>query len=128
MAAVLLSAGGLVGLVLAAIGLYGAVSHAVAQRLRELGVRAALGATSRDLIALLLEDGVRVMAIGSVAGIALSFIPLRLTAWMFPGLPSVDLVSFIVMPALLLAVVLTACFIPARRAARMDPARVLRGE
>jgi predicted permease len=128
LAALILLSAGLVGLFLAVVGLYGAVSYAAVQRQHEVGVRAALGATRRQLSALLVRDGAKVLLLGTLAGLALGVAALRLTAAMYPDLPEVDGVSFIVVPLLLGLVVLTACFIPARRAARTDPAKVLRGE
>ena len=127
-AAGILATAGFIGLVLACIGLYGVVAFAAAQRQRELGIRATLGATRRDLIGLVLKEGTTIMAIGTAAGLVLSVLALRLTAGVIPDLPTLDPVAFAVAPLTLVAVVLAACLIPARRAASIDPARVLRGE
>jgi predicted permease len=128
LAALILLSAAMVGLLLAVVGLYGAVSYAAAQRQREVGVRAALGATRRQLAALLVADGAKVLLAGTGVGLGAGIALLRLTAAMYPDLPSVDAVSLIGVPIALGAVVLAACLIPARRAAAMDPANVLRGE
>jgi predicted permease len=125
-AAVLASAG-LVGLMLAALGIYGLMSYSVAQRQRELGIRTSLGAAPRDLIRLILSDGARVMAIGGGIGLFLAAIVVRLSAGLAPGLPFVDMVAMVSVPAVLTIVILTACYLPARRASRVDPIDVLRG-
>jgi putative ABC transport system permease protein len=127
-AAGVLAAAGLIGLALACIGLYGIVSYAAAQRQRELGIRATLGAAPDRLIALVLREGAGVVAVGILLGVGLALITLRLTAHVLPSLPTFDPVAFALMPVALVVVVVTACAIPARRAARIDPARVLRGE
>jgi len=125
-AAILLSASSLIALGLAAIGLYGLTSFGVAQRQRELGIRATLGADRRDLVQLMLRDGARVMALGTVAGVLCGIVAVRIAASLTPGLPSSDLIGFAIAPLALTAVVLIACYLPARRAARVDPADVLR--
>ena len=126
LAAGILATAGLIGLTLASIGLYGVVSFSVARRRREIGIRATLGASRRDILALILREGVVVAAIGCAAGLALGVLALRLTAGLIPDLPTVDVLAFVGVPAALTLVVLAACYIPARRAARVDPADVLR--
>jgi putative ABC transport system permease protein len=126
LAAAMLVAGALIGLVLSCIGLYGVVSYSVAQRQREIGIRATLGAERRDIAALVLKEGVRVAAIGTTAGFVVAVLLLRVTAGMLPQLPTADIVSFIVVPLILAAMVVLACLVPAWRAARVDPAAVLR--
>jgi predicted permease len=127
-AAVILATAGLIGLGLACIGLYGVVSYSAAQRVRELGIRATLGAQRRDLIVLLLRHGLQVTAVGLVLGLALGQSALRATAKMYPGLPLIDVLSLTMVPIAIAAVVLLACYLPARRAATVSPAQVLRGE
>jgi putative ABC transport system permease protein len=126
LAAAMLVAGALIGLVLSCIGLYGVVSYSVAQRVREIGIRATLGAESGDIVRLVLSEGVRVAGIGIAIGFAGAIVVLRTTAGMLPQLPQTDTVSFIVVPLILAAMVVIACLVPAWRAARVDPAAVLR--
>ena len=125
-AALLLSASSLIALGLATVGLYGLTSFGVAQRQRELGIRATLGADRRDLIQLMVRDGARVMAFGTAAGVVCGIVAVRIAASVTPGLPSADLIGFAVAPLALTTVVLIACYLPARRAGRVDPATVLR--
>lgn len=125
-AAGILSAAGVVGLFLASIGLYGVVSYSVAQRTRELGVRRALGADARDIIALILREGARVSLMGAVLGVIAGYAAVRFTSSRLVSLPSIDTTTLIAAPALLAAVVLIACYIPARRASRIDPMAALR--
>ena len=127
-AAAVLASGGVIGLLLAAIGLYGVVSYSVAQRMREIGIRATLGAGRGDIIGLVLREGASVTVSGTVAGIGIALLALRATAGVLPDVPVVDVVSFVLVPLALGAIIATACLIPARRATRVDPARVLRGE
>jgi predicted permease len=126
LAAGILGTAGVIGLTLASIGLYGVVSFSVARRRREIGIRATLGASRRDILALILREGAVVAGIGCAAGLALGVLALRLTAGLIPDLPTVDVLAFVAVPAALTLVVLAACYVPARRAARVDPAEVLR--
>ena len=126
LAATILGVSGLVGLGLACIGLYGVVSFSVARRLRELGIRATLGARPADLVRLVLEEGGRMAAIGAVIGLAGGVIALRYTAHIADGIPSTDWLVFAIVPTALALVVLVACYLPARRAGRVDPVETLR--
>lgn len=126
LAAAMLVAGAVIGLVLSCIGLYGVVSYSVAQRVREIGIRATLGAERGDIVKLVLSEGVRVAGIGTAIGFVAAVFVLRLTAGMLPQLPRADIVSFIVVPLILAVMVVLACLVPAWRAARVDPAAVLR--
>jgi predicted permease len=126
--AAILVAAGVIGLVLAAVGLYGVVAYSAAQRLRELGIRSTLGAGPLDLIRLLVREAAVVAALGGAVGLGLSWVAVRATAGMYPDLPMVDTVSFIGAPAVLALVVLAACLIPARRAVASGPAHALRAE
>ena len=126
LAAGLLGFSGLVGLLLASVGLYGVVSYSVAQRVRELGIRAALGADRSDIARLVVKEGLRVAAVGSVLGFVLAYIGIRVTSHLVLPIPSMDGGTLIAAPLVLTAVILTACYIPARRAARVDPMVVLR--
>jgi ABC-type antimicrobial peptide transport system permease subunit len=126
LAAAILGVSGLVGLGLACVGLYGVVSFSVARRLRELGIRATLGARPGDLVRLVLGEGGRMAAIGAVIGLAGGIAALRYTAHMAEGIPSTDWFVFAIVPIALAIVVLLACYLPARRAGRVDPIQTLR--
>jgi putative ABC transport system permease protein len=124
--AALLGASGTAALILAAVGVFGLMSYAVAQRVGEIGVRMVLGAQRRDVIRLILSDGAGALVAGIVIGFALAFAAIRYASHSIVPLPDIDAATFIVVPALLVAVVLLACYIPARRAAKVDPLVVLR--
>jgi ABC-type antimicrobial peptide transport system permease subunit len=94
--------------------------------MREIGIRATLGAERRDIIGLVLREGAIIMAAATAAGFAIALLALRATSNLLPDLPAVDVLSFIAVPAALAAIIGTACVIPARRAASVDPAQVLR--
>lgn len=113
---------------LAAIGLYGALSYAVALRHRELGVRAALGADRAALSRLILSQGLGVTAAGAAAGLAMAAGASRLMQSLLFGITAWDATAFAAAPLLLLLVATAASLVPARRAAASDPAVVLRGE
>jgi ABC-type antimicrobial peptide transport system permease subunit len=118
----------LAAVLLAAVGLYGSMSYTVGQRMREIGVRMALGAVPGDVRRLVLGQGLRLAVIGSVAGIAIGVGLGRLLEDHLYGVTPVDVVSFAVSVAVLSAVALAASWVPARRAARVDPVHVLRME
>lgn len=126
MAAAILGASGLIGLLLASIGLYGVISYSVALRAYELGVRSALGASRVDIIRLVLSEGAAVTAIGSIVGGALTYAAIRLSANLVAGMPPIDQATLVAVPLVLAAVILSACYLPARRAARVDPLVSLR--
>jgi ABC-type antimicrobial peptide transport system permease subunit len=126
-AAGILVACGMVGLLLASIGLYGVVSYSVAQRLREIGIRSTLGADRRHILALVVREGATVAAIGALPGLGLSLLALRLTSNLVGAVPTFDLVMFLAVPFGTMVVVLLASYFPARRAAHVDPMTVLRG-
>jgi ABC-type antimicrobial peptide transport system permease subunit len=113
---------------LAGIGLYGALSYSVSQRRRELGVRAALGATRGALVALVLREGVGVTLAGVGVGIVAAGLLSRLMTRLLFGTSPLDALSFSLGPALLVVVGVTASLVPALRAASIDPAKILRGE
>jgi putative ABC transport system permease protein len=120
----------LVALTLATVGLYGLISYAVSQRAREIGVRVALGARRSDVLRLVMGQGGRLVLLGLVVGVALGFAMARVMAseLLAVGISPHDPVTFAIVPGVLVLVSVLATFVPARRAARLDPASVLRSE
>jgi putative ABC transport system permease protein len=116
------------GLVLASIGAYGVIAYGVGQRLREFGVRMALGARRRDVIGMVLRRGGALFAAGTAVGLVLSISTVRLLSTLAYGVSPRDTVSFVIATVVLLGVSLIACYVPARRAARVDPSIALRSE
>jgi predicted permease len=117
-----------VAVLLAAIGLYGVVAYRVTQRTREVGVRIALGARPRDVARLVLSDGLQLVALGELAGLAGAAACTRLLGTLVFGVSPVDPASFAAAAGVLAAVALLAQYLPVRRALRIDPARALRAE
>ncbi|MGH9833108.1 MAG: ABC transporter permease, partial [Blastocatellia bacterium] len=128
LAAALLTLFGLLALSLAAVGIYGVLSYAVTERTREMGIRLALGAQPRDLLKLVVGQGMILVLIGLVIGAGASFALTRLIEKLLFGVSATDPLTFAVIPLLLAGVALLACWIPARRATRMDPLAALRHE
>lgn len=126
-AAVLTAFAGL-AVLLAAVGLYGVLSYNVAQRRREMGVRAALGATRRDLVGLIVREGISLVGTGLMLGIAGAAGLTRFMSALLFGVTPLDPVAFVAAAFSLLLVAAAACYLPARRAAAADPAEVLRCE
>jgi predicted permease len=126
--ATLFSVFGGVALLLAMIGLYGIRSYTVARRTREIGIRMALGASAGDTLRLVVREGAALTAIGAAAGLTLSFLVGKVLAGMLYEVSGSDPVVFLAAPAVLCAVSLAACYVPARRAARVDPMIALRWE
>jgi putative ABC transport system permease protein len=121
-----LSITGVLALLLAAAGVYGAVSHATSRRSREIGIRMAIGATPRQIIALVFQQGMRPVMVGAGAGIAGAIAMVRLLRTAMAGLAGADGRVYLFAMALVVAAASAACLIPARRAARLDPMRGLR--
>jgi putative ABC transport system permease protein len=115
-------------LVLATVGLYGLISYSVSERTRELGIRIALGAQRQDIMQLVLGQGVRLALIGVGAGVIAALGLARLTRSLLFGVSAADPVSYAAAAVLLATVALAACYIPARRAMRVDPIVALRHE
>jgi ABC-type antimicrobial peptide transport system permease subunit len=119
---------GLLGLVLAAVGMYGVMSYAVSQRTREIGIRMAIGAARREVIGLVMSQGLWLVVIGAAIGLAGALGASRLLRGVLYGSSLVDPVTFVAVPAILIGVAMLAIWIPARRAASVDPMRALRSE
>jgi predicted permease len=124
--AVLLGGFGGLALVIAAIGVYGVIAYSVARRTQEIGVRLALGARRRDVLGLLLWEGMRTSLAGIAVGLAAAAGLARLMANQVFGVTATDPATFAGVATLLASVVLVACYIPARRAMRVDPLAALR--
>jgi len=124
----LLSAFAVMAAGLAAIGIYGVVSYAVAQRTREIGLRMALGATAHDVQKLILLQGMTPVAIGTIIGLSASVALTKLIAGLLFGVKTTDLATLIAVTLLLVVIALIANYIPARRAIRIDPLNALRYE
>jgi ABC-type antimicrobial peptide transport system permease subunit len=115
-------------LALAAIGLFGLVRFNVTQRIQEIGIRMALGAQPRDILKMVMVQSGRLIAAGVVAGIAFALILTRMMESLLYGVSSADPATFAGMSVFLAAVAFFACYIPARRAMRVDPMIALRYE
>jgi len=124
----LLSVFGVLALLLATVGIYGVVSYSVNQRMREIGVRMAMGATGGDVRTMILLEGLALVAIGVVGGLMASLAAARMVAGMLFATDARDALTFVLVPAILALVALAACYLPARRATRIDPATALRNE
>ncbi|HEX4354519.1 MAG TPA: FtsX-like permease family protein, partial [Polyangiales bacterium] len=124
----LLVAFAVLGVVLGAVGIYGVISYGVAQRTRELGIRVALGALESRLVAMVVDEGARLAAVGIAIGAAGAAIAARALRTLVYGVSTADLALYGVVALSMFIVALIACAAPARRAARVDPLTALRGE
>jgi putative ABC transport system permease protein len=119
---------GLLAILLAAVGLYGVIAYVVAQRTNEVGIRMALGATGDEILRMFLGETATLLAIGCLAGGVMSVAAGHAAAALLYGLKPYDPLTFALAAALLAGVAISASFIPARRAARVDPMVALRYE
>jgi predicted permease len=128
LAAVFAAVIGMIGLILGVVGVYGVVSFTASRRTREIGIRLALGANSRDILRLVWKQGVRLVIVGIVVGMIAAWSLTRAMAHMLAGISPSDPVTYITVTILMSAAALLACWIPARRAMRVDPMVALRHE
>jgi len=119
---------GFVGLTLAAVGLYGVMSYSVSRRRNEIGVRMALGAQAKQVRQLIVRQGMSLVLIASAIGLAAALAVAKVAASFLYGVKPHDPTTFLVVPLFLAAVALTACWLPARQAAKLDPMVTLRSE
>ena len=126
--AILAGTMGALGLLLAAIGIYGVVAFAVNRRTREIGIRIALGADRTSVLKLMLRQSMRPVAIGAIVGIAGCAAVSQILSSMLFGVSPHDPVAFIFVPLLLVSIALGASYLPARKAMRIDPSEALRCE
>ena len=124
--ATLLGVFGLVGVVLATLGLYGVMSYAARARTKEIGIRLAVGAQPRGILRMVAGQGLILAGIGVAVGLAIAFAVTRFTTSLLYGVSATDALTFIGVPLLMLGVALVAVLIPARRAAQVDPLEALR--
>jgi len=119
---------GLLALLLASVGLYGVMSFIVTQRTREIGIRAALGAQGSDVVSRFLRQGIKLIVLGIMIGLAGGAVISRLLAAVLVDLNPLDPLAFVGVAVILTAIALLACYIPARRATKVDPMIALRCE
>ncbi len=119
---------GIIALVLASVGIFGVMSYSVSERTHEIGIRMSQGAQTRDILSLVLRSGMLMTAIGLAIGLPVAFMMARAMSALLFSVQAADPIAFIVLPLLLVAVAGLACYLPARRAAQMDPLQALRHE
>jgi putative ABC transport system permease protein len=125
---VLLGTFAALALLLSSIGIYGVISYLVGERTHEIGIRMALGAQRKNVLTLVLGEGMKLVVLGAAIGIAAALGLSRLMAGMLYGVSATDPLTFAAVPIVLLGVAILACYIPARRAMRVDPITALRYE
>ena len=125
---VMLAIFAVVALLLASVGIYGVMAFAVTQRTQEIGIRMALGARAADVLKLVVKHGMKLALLGTVLGLAGSWAVTRFIDKLLVGVQPTDLLTFSVVSAVLLAAAFIACYLPARRATKVDPLEALRYE
>jgi putative ABC transport system permease protein len=124
----LLTVFAVVAMILAAIGIYGVMAYSVSHRTREIGIRVALGARPRDVLSLVIRQGIILTLTGALAGLIVALGLTRVMSSLLFGVGAMDPLTFVGVAALLITVALLACLIPARRATKVDPIVALRYE
>jgi len=125
---VMLSIAGAMALLLGVAGLYGVIAYAVSQRRREIGIRVALGARPGEVTRLFLTHGLRLASIGTAIGLTFTVVLVRLMSSLLFGVSAIDPLTYATVAVGLTAAALLACYVPAARAAAMNPVEALRGE
>jgi ABC-type antimicrobial peptide transport system permease subunit len=119
---------GVIALVLASVGVFGVMSYSVSERAHEIGIRMSMGAQSGDVLRLVLRSGMRLTLLGLAIGLPVAFLLARAMSSLLFGVEAADTTAFVGWPLLLAAVAALACYLPARRAAGLDPLQALRHE
>jgi ABC-type antimicrobial peptide transport system permease subunit len=127
-AMILLGAFAAMALVLASVGIYGVIAYVVGQRTQEIGIRIALGAQRKDVLAMILWQGTRLALLGVAVGIAGALALTHLMSGLLYGVAATDPLTFALLALILTIVAMAACYLPARRATRVDPVAALRWE
>jgi ABC-type lipoprotein release transport system permease subunit len=128
MGANLLGVMGILAVILAAVGLYGVIAYAVSQRTQEMGIRLALGAAPRDLLRMVMRQGLVITGMGLAIGLALAFAATGFMRSLLPGIAPRDPMTFVAVPLVLIVIAAVAALIPGRRAGAVDPVVALRYE
>ena len=128
LSASLLSVFGLLALLLATIGIYGVISYSVSQRTREFGIRMALGATAGEVQTMIVREGMRLVTVGVLVGTAIALAASRAVQDMLFTIGARDAATFVLVPSILILVAILACWLPSRRATRIEPSAALRDE
>jgi putative ABC transport system permease protein len=128
MGAALLGLFGALALILASIGIYGVLAYSVAQRTSEIGLRMALGAQPHQVLRLVLRQGMLLALVGAIVGVLVALPVARLASGLLYGVNATDPLTYAAITLLLMGVALLACYLPARRATRIDPLVALRVE
>src|SRR5262249_46999934 len=126
--AVMMTVLGVMALVLASVGVFGVMSYSVSERAHEIGIRMSMGAEAKDILGLVLRGGMTLTGLGLLIGLPIAFLLARAMSSLLFGVEAWDVVSFVALPVLLAGVAAVACYLPARRAASLDPLRALRQE
>jgi putative ABC transport system permease protein len=126
--AVMMAVLGVIALVLASVGVFGVMSYSVSERTHEIGIRMSQGAQTRDILSLVLRGGMSMTLLGLAIGLPIAFLLARTMSALLFNVQAADPVAFVVLPLTLMAVAAVACYVPARRAAQMDPLMALRHE